>query len=118
MSTPCRVDAVGFNRIRIAANDAGLETMRATRSLSITLPLNMAKLVKDKVASGAYATESEVIREGLRALKARDAAEEEWLRTEGVARYDAYHRNPRRGRPATEVFERLRAHHTKRSKKK
>jgi antitoxin ParD1/3/4 len=94
--------------------------MRATRSLSITLPLDMAQLVKDKVASGAYATESEVIREGLRALSARDAAEEEWLRTEGVARYDAYHRKPL-GRPVAEVFAQLRAHHaktTKKSKKK
>ncbi len=77
----------------------------------------MAQLVKEKVASGAYATESEVIREGLRALSARDAAEEEWLRTEGVARYDAYHRSPRRGRPAAEVFARLRAHHANRTKK-
>jgi len=92
--------------------------MRATRSLSITLPLDMAQLVKDKVASGAYATESEVIREGLRALKARDAAEEEWLRTEGVARYDAYHRNPRRARPAAAAFARIRDHHASRVKDK
>jgi Arc/MetJ-type ribon-helix-helix transcriptional regulator len=39
--------------------------MRKTQSLSITLPHDMAKAVKDKVTSGAYATESEVIREGL-----------------------------------------------------
>lgn len=32
--------------------------MRKTQSLSITLPREMAKAVKDKVASGAYATES------------------------------------------------------------
>jgi putative addiction module CopG family antidote len=92
--------------------------MRATRSLSITLPHDMAQMVKDKVASGDYATESEVIREGLRALKARDAAEEEWLRTEGVARYDAYHRDPTEVSPAAEVFARLRKHHAKRTKRK
>jgi antitoxin ParD1/3/4 len=92
--------------------------MRATRSLSITLPVDMAKLVKDKVASGDYASESEVISEGLRALKARDAAEEEWLRTEGVARYDAFHRNPRRARPVADAFARLRAHHARRTKVK
>ncbi len=50
--------------------------MRKTQSLSITLPHDMAKLVKDKVADGGYATESEVIRDGLRALQARDAAVE------------------------------------------
>ena len=89
--------------------------MRKTKSLSITLPHEMAQLVKDKVASGAYATESEVIREGLRALDERAAALEAWLRTEGVARYDAYRRDPR-GRPAEKVFARLRQHHAKRAK--
>jgi putative addiction module CopG family antidote len=76
----------------------------------------MAKAVKDKVTSGAYATESEVIREGLRALNERDAALEDWLRTEGVARYDAYKRDPR-GRPAEKVFARLRQHRAKRAKR-
>ncbi|MEX2036176.1 MAG: type II toxin-antitoxin system ParD family antitoxin, partial [Xanthobacteraceae bacterium] len=83
--------------------------MRKTKSLSITLPHDMAQLVKDKVASGDYATESEVVREGLRALRLQDAALEQWLRTEGVARYDAYHRGEGAGRPASEVFARLRA---------
>ena len=42
--------------------------MRTTHQFSITLPNEMANLVKTKVAGGEYATESEVIREGLRAL--------------------------------------------------
>ena len=92
--------------------------MRKTQSLSITLPLAMAQRVKSRVASGDYASESEVIRDGLRALESQDAAVEEWLRTEGVARYDAYHRKPERGRPATEVFDRLRAHHAKELKRR
>ena len=70
--------------------------MRKTQSLSITLPHEMAELIKAKVASGSYATESEVIRDGLRALQERDAAVEQWLRTEGIARYDAYHADPSR----------------------
>jgi antitoxin ParD1/3/4 len=89
--------------------------VRKTQSLSITLPHEMAQMVKDKVKSGAYATESEVVREGLRALLTQDAAVEDWLRTEGVARYDAWHRDPH-GRPAAEVFARLRKHHQKRAK--
>ena len=36
--------------------------------------------VRAKLASGEYATESEVIRDGLRALLARDQAVEAWLR--------------------------------------
>lgn len=82
--------------------------MRKTQSLSITLPHDMAQMVKRKVADGDYATESEVIREGLRALKAQDGALERWLTTEGVARYDAYRRGETGGSPAAEAFARLR----------
>ena len=35
-------------------------------------------------------------------------AKEQWLRTKGVARYDAYHRDESLGRPVVEVFSRLR----------
>lgn len=62
--------------------------MRTTQSLSITLPREMAQMIKDKVASGAYATESEVIRDGLRVLKARDEAVEAWLRNDVAPTYD------------------------------
>lgn len=62
--------------------------MRTTQSLSITLPHEMAQMVKAKVATGEYATESEVIRDGLRALQARDAAVERWLNEEVAPVYD------------------------------
>jgi putative addiction module CopG family antidote len=51
-------------------------------AIAISLPIDMAEMVKSKVASGEYATESEVIRDGLRTLAARDAAVERWLRDE------------------------------------
>lgn len=35
------------------------------RQLSITLPNDMADVVREKVSGGEYASESEVIREGL-----------------------------------------------------
>ncbi len=63
--------------------------MRTTKQLSITLPTDMATAIKERVAAGAYASESEVIRDGLRALFARDEAMETWLRTEVVAAIDA-----------------------------
>ena len=50
--------------------------VRTTQQLSITLCNELAEAVKAKVASGEYATESEVIRDGLRALIARDRAME------------------------------------------
>ncbi|MEG6502378.1 MULTISPECIES: ribbon-helix-helix domain-containing protein [unclassified Desulfovibrio] len=53
--------------------------MRTTQQFSITLPNEMANVVKAKVQAGEYATESEVIRDGLRALMARDKAVKNWL---------------------------------------
>jgi hypothetical protein len=38
--------------------------MRNTHPISVTLPHDMAAMVKAKVASGEYATESEIIRDG------------------------------------------------------
>lgn len=63
--------------------------MRTTRQLSITLPNDMADALRQRVSSGEYASESEVIRDGLRALFARDQAVEAWLRDEVAAAYDA-----------------------------
>lgn len=68
--------------------------MRTTQQLSITLPTGMADALKERVASGAYASESEVVRDGLRALFARDEAVETWLRTEVVAAYDELRADP------------------------
>lgn len=62
--------------------------MRSTQQLSITLPNEMAAAVKAKVAAGEYATESEVIRDGLRTLLARDRAVEAWLSTDVAMAYD------------------------------
>lgn len=69
--------------------------MRTTQSLSITLPLEMAQMVKAKVSSGEYATESEVIRDGLRSLAARDAAVEKWLQQEVAPTYDRVMADPK-----------------------
>ncbi len=71
--------------------------MRSTKQLSITLSNEMAKVVRAKVNSGEYATESEVIRDGLRALQARDKAVEQWLQSQVVPSYDAIKADPARG---------------------
>jgi putative addiction module CopG family antidote len=70
--------------------------MRSTRQFSITLPNEMAEMVRGKVASGEYASESEVIRDGLRALQARDRAVENWLREQVVPARDAMKADPSR----------------------
>jgi antitoxin ParD1/3/4 len=47
--------------------------MRPAEKLSITLPAEMARMVRDKVEGGAYASNSEVIREALRTWQEREA---------------------------------------------
>lgn len=83
--------------------------MRTTQSLSITLPIEMAEMVKAKVASGEYASESEVIRDGLRTLIARDAAIERWLVEEVVPTIAAVDAGRVKARPLEETRERLHA---------
>jgi len=87
--------------------------MRSTRQLSITLPNEMAELVRAKVEAGEYATESEVIRDGIRALFARDRAMEDWLRAEVVPAYDTLKAKPSRVRSAKKVRATLAAEHRK-----
>lgn len=81
--------------------------MRNTRPVSITLPHEMAAMVKAKVTSGEYATESEVIRDGLRTLQARDAAVESWLRGEVAKSYDNFMSNPESGISVSDIMERV-----------
>ena len=85
--------------------------MRTTQQFSITLPTEMAGLVKSKVALGDYATESEVIRDGLRVLMARDRAIEHWLQTKVGPAHDAFKADPSRAVPIAQVRKRLAAVH-------
>ena len=85
--------------------------MRSTQQFSITLPIQMAEAVKAKVAAGEYATESEVIRDGLRALMASDRALESWLVSQVAPAYDALKADPSRAVSIDEVRARLAAEH-------
>ena len=87
--------------------------MRTAQQLSITLPNEMAEAIKTKVRSGEYATESEVIREGLRALLNRDRAIESWLQNEVGVAYDALKSNPSRAVTADQVRELLASENAK-----
>lgn len=85
--------------------------MRTTKQLSITLPNNMADALKERVASGAYASESEVIRDGLRALFSQEDAVERWLRTEVVSAYDELRADPSQAISAADMRAHLAALH-------
>lgn len=87
--------------------------MRTTQQLSITLPNEMVDVVRAKVRAGEYASESEVIRDGLRALLARDRAVENWLHEQVGPAYDALKADPSRAVTADQVRARLAAEHAK-----
>jgi len=89
--------------------------MRTTQALTITLPHDMLEMVKAKVTSGEYATESEVIRDGLRTLQARDAALEKWLQEEVIRSFDECAADKTIAVPAEQVMARLRSQYHKRT---
>jgi antitoxin ParD1/3/4 len=66
---------------------------------TITLPADQARYLDSLVASGRYASESDVISAGLRALQEREAGIERWLREEVAPVYDAMQADPRPGHP-------------------
>ncbi len=77
--------------------------MRTTQQMSITLPNEMAEFVRTKVAAGDYASDSEVLRDALRALRERDRAIEAWLRNEVVPAAQALRDDPSRALSADQV---------------
>ena len=85
--------------------------MRTTQQFSITMPIEMAEVVKSKVATGEYATESELIRDGLRVLIARDRVVENWLKTQVGAAYDALKADSSRAINVAQVRARLASEH-------
>lgn len=91
--------------------------MASTQKRTFSLPAAQAKYIDKLVKSGGYASGSEVVRAGLRALKERDEAMERWLREEVVPVYDAYQADPSRVIPAKDVFATVRSHHEARVRK-
>jgi len=81
--------------------------MRSTQQFSVTLSNELAEMVRSKVASGEYASESEVIRDGLRALQRHERALESWLREEVAGAYDAMKADPSRAVSVEQVRMRL-----------
>ena len=80
--------------------------MHNVEKLSITLPREMARIIREKVAAGEYASNSEVVREALRLLQAEEAIRAEKL----AALRHKINRSIAEGDPsleADEVFERL-----------
>lgn len=83
--------------------------MHPSRQINITLPVDLADALEEKVRSGQFASKSEAIREGLRALETQDSNLENWLtQTVGPA-YDAIKANPARSIHPNRILARLKA---------
>ena len=82
--------------------------MSNVQKRTFSLAEEQAEFIDAKVASGDYASASEVVREGLRALKAQDEAIERWLREEVAPTYDKMMADPSRGIPLEEAFDEIR----------
>ncbi|MEA1052523.1 ribbon-helix-helix domain-containing protein [Lamprobacter modestohalophilus] len=83
--------------------------MRTTQQLSISLPNDLVEEVKARVRAGEYASDSEVIREGLRTLLARDREVDAWLHQQVGPAYDALKADPELAVTAEQVRARLAA---------
>ena len=91
--------------------------MAAVAKRTVSLPAEQSAYIDAKVARGDYASASEVVRAGLRALRERDAAVERWLVEEVAPTYDAYKANPDNVLSLEEVHAALETHHAARSAK-
>jgi antitoxin ParD1/3/4 len=92
--------------------------MPSPEKRTFSLPSEQAGYIDTLVASGTYASGSEVVRAGLRALQERDAAVEKWLQEEVVGVYDTMQADPSRAISAEHVFATIRARHADRLKRK
>lgn len=87
--------------------------MHTTETLNINPPDDLADIVKKKLQSGENASESEVIRDGLRALHARDPSVESWLVQQVAPAWDGLKADPSRALSPDEVRARLAAAYAK-----
>lgn len=83
--------------------------MDGTRDYSITLPRDVAEEIEAKVRSGAYASVSEVVGDGVRALMDRDAGIERWLRDEVLPGHAEYLADPSSAVPVEDVLPRIKS---------
>jgi antitoxin ParD1/3/4 len=79
--------------------------MRSTERFSITLTPELADMVHTMVRSGQYATDSEVIRDGLRLIDARNRAVDAWLQNEVVPAYTKLKADPTRALTGDQLSE-------------
>ena len=81
--------------------------MPSAAQITITLSLEAIERVRSKLERGGFADESEVIENAILDSilpPQEEARNEQWIRTEGVRRYDAMRTEPSRGLTADQAF--------------
>ncbi|MCB8877225.1 ribbon-helix-helix domain-containing protein [Acidisoma silvae] len=92
-------------------SDAKIETR------TVSLPAEQSRYIDHTVASGRYASVSDVVEAGLIALQEREVAVDLWLREDVLPVYDAMQADPGLGMTADAVIRQLQAHHAARINK-
>ena len=87
-----------------------IETMSALKR-TFSLPPEQSAFIDEKINSGQFASGSEVIRAGLRALQERDDAVQRWLQNEVAATYDAVKEGRGQTMSVGDAFDKIRAKH-------
>ncbi|MGJ8530184.1 type II toxin-antitoxin system ParD family antitoxin [Maritalea sp.] len=85
--------------------------MSGTSKRTVSLAPENTAFIEAKVKSGGYASSSEVVRAGLRALQERDEAVERWLKQEVAPTYDAVKQGKSKTFPVGDVFDEIRSRH-------
>ena len=86
-----------------------------TAKRTVSLPEDQAAYIDGLVASGDFASTSEVVRAGLRALREREAAVDRWLERDVVPVFDAMRDDPGRAVPLDAAMEAVRSRHAART---
>jgi antitoxin ParD1/3/4 len=89
--------------------------MNSTEEISVTLPADMVRLIRERVSSGAYASTSEIVGEAVRLWQAHSREHDDQVAAI-KARIQRSLADPRPSAPVEEVFDRLERLHTERIK--
>ena len=92
--------------------------MTKVQKRTFSLSEEQSAYIDDKVAGGGYASSSEVVREGLRALQERDAVIDRWIREEVIPTYDRWKAGEEKEYTLDEVADFLRERRSARAAKK
>lgn len=87
---------------------ASVNQTNETMQLTLTLPRDVAQHLRDQVATGLYASESEYIESILQSETIFPPIDQDeltqWINTEGVRRYDAMRADPSRALTEQQAF--------------